>query len=58
MPLHSEQKQIIENYFLKIYENEKLEFEDCLKKEDLKPKEQVKTKCKISTLGRCIIFIV
>ena len=58
MPLHSEQKQIIENYFLKIYENEKLEFEDCLKKEDLKPKEQVKTKCKISALGNDASYLL
>ena len=57
-PLHSEQKQIIENYFLKIYENEKLEFEDCLKKEDLKPKEQVKTKCKISALGNDASYLL
>ena len=57
-PLQSEQNQIIENYFIKIYENEKLEFEDCLKKEDHKSKEQVKTKCKISTLGNDASYLL
>ena len=32
--LHSEQNIHIENYFLKIYENEKSEFENCIKEEN------------------------
>ena len=50
LPLHSEQNQDIENYFLKIYENEKLEFLGCIEKEGLPLEEQLNTKCKISEI--------
>ena len=58
LPLHSEQNKLIENYFLNIYENEKLKFEDCLKIENLKPKEQTQKKCKISTLGNDASYLL
>ena len=51
LPLHSEQNQDIENYFLKVYENEKLEFLDCVDQEGLELDKQINTKCKISSIA-------
>ena len=52
LPLHSEQNQDIENYFLKVYENEKLEFLDCVDQEGLELDKQINTKCKISSMAK------
>lgn len=51
--LHSEQNIHIENYFLKIYENEKSEFEKCIKEEN-----QTQKKCKISKLGNDASYLL
>jgi hypothetical protein len=51
--LHSEQNIHIENYFLKIYENEKSEFENCIKEEN-----QTQKKCKISNLGNDASYLL
>ena len=50
-PLLSAPNKDIENYFLKVYENEKLEFLDCVDQEGLEIDKQINTKCKISSMA-------
>ena len=51
-PLLSAPNKDIENYFLKVYENEKLEFLDCVDQEGLELDKQINTKCKISSMAK------
>ena len=51
-PLLSAPNKDIENYFLKVYENEKLEFLDCVDQEGLEIDKQINTKCKISSMAK------
>ena len=51
-PLLSAPNKDIENYFLKVYENEKLEFLDCVDQEGLELDKQINTKCKISRMAK------
>ncbi|MFL2704468.1 MAG: energy transducer TonB [Gammaproteobacteria bacterium] len=48
---HAHTNEVIKNYFNKIYENEKLEFLNCINEEGLEPSNQLNTKCKISELA-------
>ena len=52
LPFQVEANKHIENYFTKLYQNEKSEFLECVNEENLDLKEQIKTKCKISTLAK------
>jgi len=57
-PLQSALNKNIENYFLEVYENEKLEFLDCIEKEGLKSDKQIYTKCKISDKAKDAVFFL
>jgi hypothetical protein len=54
--VHGEPNKHIENYFLKILENEKLEFLDCIDREGLILKQQINTMCEVSNLASDAFF--
>ena len=57
-PLYGSENKNIEDYFLKIHANEKLEFLECVKKEDASPAQKVNTKCEISSEAKDAVFIL
>ena len=57
-PLYGSENKNIEDYFLKIHANEKLEFLECVKKEDASPAQKVNTKCEISSAAKDAVFIL
>ena len=58
LPLQVEANKHIDNYFTKIYENEKLELLACIKKEGSQSPEFIDTKCTPSDLFKDAAYLL